>query len=172
MEKKLILVPVVFAIIFCSFSISQAQLKDGQTKATDYSGPIVKQNDPSDGANLGNFFNVKMNHSYSVNFGTFGGQVQNFNAYTNTMQFFFSEKLTGRVDLSLIHSPFSNNNLNGFNADQEVQFILQNAELNYKLSENSSLQLRVNQYPQGYGYSPGFGSYRNTPFQNSPAFGQ
>src|SRR5680860_252153 len=139
-------------ILLASVSVSNAQLREAQHKASDYSGPIIKQNDPSEGADLGNLFNMKMSHSYSVNFASFGGQVQNLNAYTNTMQFFFSPKLTGRVDLSLIHSPFSNNNVNGFGGDQQVQFILRNAELDYKISDKASLHLQVNQYPQGYGY--------------------
>lgn len=168
--KKLLFVLLLISIMLGSFSYSQAQLRDDQHKNSDYSGPIVKQTDPSVGGDWGNLFNMKMSHSYSVNFGSFGGNMQNFNAYTNTMQFFFSEKLTGRVDLSLIHSPFGNNNLNGFNADQEVQFILQNAELNYQLSEKASLHLRVNQYPSGY--YQGFGPNRNHPFQSTSIFGR
>jgi len=165
-------------IIFCILSsifiwahalTTNAQLRKSETQASDYSGPIVKEKDPSNGANLGNLFNMQMGHSYSVNFASFGGQYQNTNAYTNTMQFFFSEKLTGRVDLSLLHSPFGNN-LNGFNADQEVQFILRNAELNYEIGDNSTLRLQFNQYPQGYGYSPGYGRFSNAPFRTGSVF--
>lgn len=149
-----------------------AQLRDHLNKPSDYSGPIVKEHDPSDGANLGNLFNMQMSHSYSVNFMSFGGQYQNLNAYTNTMQFFFTDKLTGRVDLSLMHSPFGGNAMNGFDAQKEVQFILRNAELNYQLSDNTSLHLQVNQYPQGYGYYPGYGDSRYSPFQSAPFHGR
>lgn len=173
MKKLSITLAAFLIILIAGVSVAQAQLRKSQHTASDYSGPIVKQNNPSDGANLGNLFNMKMSHSYSVNFSSFGGQYQNLNAYTNTMQFFFTDKLTGRVDLSLTHSPFSSNSsLNGFDTGQEVQFILRNAELNYQLTENSSLHLQVNQCPQGYGYYPGYGRYRNSPFQSSSLFEQ
>ena len=172
MKKTFFASIILLALLIASVSVAQAQLRESQSKASDYSGPIVKQNDPSDGANLGNLFNMRMSHSYSVNFASFGGQYQNLNAYTNTMQFFFTDKLTGRVDLSLIHSPFGNSAVNGVDTGQEVQFILRNAELNYQLTENSSLHLQVNQYPQGYGFYPGYGGYRNNPFQPTPLFGR
>lgn len=161
----------LFIVFVLSISTSHAQLRKNLTSSSDYTGSIVKS-DPSDGANLSNLFNMKMSHSYSITMGSVGGRFQNINMYTNTMQFFFTDRLTGRVDLSLLHSPFSNNSLNGFGAQQEVQFIIRNAELNYELSDKSSIHLRFNQYPAGYGsyrgYSPygryGFGSSSFSPF--------
>lgn len=172
MKKFITSAIILFAFISTTAFTAQAQLRDQENKPSDYSGPIVKERDPSEGANLGNLFNMKMSHSYSVNFMSFGGQYQNLNAYTNTMQFFFTDKLTGRVDLSLIHSPFSSNTMNGFDAQQEVQFILQNAELNYEISDNASLHLQVNQYPQGYGYYPGYNRYGYSPFQSAAPYGR
>lgn len=172
MKKLFISGIVLFALSLSAVFSAQAQMRDRVNTPSDYSGPIVKEKDPSDGANIGNLFNMKMSHSYSVNFASFGGQYQNMNAYTNTMQFFFTDKLTGRVDLSLVHSPFGGNTMTGFDAQKEVQFILRNAELNYELNDNTTLHLQVNQYPQGYGYYPGYGGYRNSPFRSAPIFGR
>lgn len=169
--KKIFVLAFVFTLLFAVAFTAQAQYRELENKSSDYSGPIVKEQDPSDGANLSNLFNMQMSHSYSVSFMSFGGQYQNLNAYTNTMQFFFSDKLTGRVDLSLLHSPFGGN-MNGFNAQQEVQLILRNAELNYEISDNASLHLQVNQYPQGLGYYPGYGRYRMSSFQPASPYGQ
>lgn len=173
MKKAYIPCIISFLVLFAGSFTAHAQLRQQETNLSDYSGPIVKKHDPSDGANLGNLFNMEMSHSYSVNFFSFGGQYQNINAYTNTMQFFFSDKLTGRVDLSLLHSPFGGT-MNGFDAQQEVQFIVRNAELNYEISDNASLHLRVNQYPGGMGHypGPGYGRYRYSPFQSDSFYGQ
>lgn len=151
---------VIIAATFIGISVSHAQLREAKTDISEYSGPIIKQDEPSDGANLGNLFNMTMSHSYSMNFGSFGGTYRNMNAYTNTMQFYFTDKLTGRLDLSLLHSPFGGNNLNGLGTDSEVDFIIRNAELNYELSENTSLHIQFQQRPFGYRANRGFGFNR------------
>lgn len=138
-------------LLFGATSISFAQLRENQSKSSELMGPVVK-NDPSEGANLGNLFNMQMDHSYSMMFSSFGGQFQNVNAYTNTMHFFFSEDLTGRLDLSLLHSPFGNSfmsNDNGMN----TQFLIRNAELNYQISDKSNIRIQFQQVP-GYGANP------------------
>lgn len=127
-------------------------------------GPVVKQNDPSEGANLGNLFNMQMDHSYSMMLSTFGnGQYHSMNAYTNTMHFFFSEDLTGRLDLSLMHSPFGSSlapNSNGM----DTQFMIRNAELNYKISDRSNIKVQFQQVPH-YGMSPfGYNNPFGTPY--------
>jgi hypothetical protein len=134
-------------------SVAEAQLREDVSRSSELTGSIIKQN-PSDGANLGNLFNMQMDHSYSMMFSSFGGQMQNMNAYTNTMRFFFSEDLTGRVDLSLLHSPFGNNNFMTNNNGMDTQLIIRNAELNYQINENSNISIHFQQLPQGYGYNP------------------
>ena len=87
----------IFLILMLGLStLSHAQLRKDLNSSYDLMGPIVKEENPSKGANLGNLFNMQMSHSYSVNFASFGGQVQNMNAYTNTMHFFFNEDRKGR----------------------------------------------------------------------------
>ena len=160
--KKLFTLTFVFSIIF-SVQLS-AQLREDLSTPGDYTGPVINTSTPTVQTWLNNFFqnNVTMSHSYSMNFGAYAGSYQNVNAYTNTLQFNLSENLTGRLDVSFLHSPFggsdfvnTNNNLNG-------EVIIRNAELNYKIGENAHIQLQYQQLPSGYGfYSP----YRNmSPF--------
>lgn len=162
------------AIGFCCFfvimmlglaSISQAQLRKDQQQASDLTGSIIKE-DPSEGANWGNLFNMRMDHSYSMSFSSVGGQTQNINAYTNTMHFFFSEDLTGRVDLQLLHSPFGNSFMGNQHSGSGIDFRIRNAELNYELSENSNISIQFQQLP-GYGYGYGASPWGPSPFGRS-----
>lgn len=161
--KKVPFISAFIVLLFICTSISFAQLRESLNKPSDLMGPIVKEN-PSEGANLSNLFNMQMNHSYSMMFSSFGGQFQNMNAYTNTMRFFFTPNLTGRLDLAVLHSPFGNSfmpNSNGLNAD----FMIRNAELNYQISDKSNISIHFQQVP-AYGMNPwsyGYG-YNRSPF--------
>ena len=154
---------LLIVVFVLSSSIGYAQFRDQETKNSDYTGSVIKQ-DPSEGANFSNLFNMRMSHSYSMTFSSFGGQYQSLNAYTNTMNFFFSDKLTGELAFSLLHSPFGNsfmNNQNGLG----TEFIIRNAELNYQLSDKSNISLQFRQVPN-YGFTPGYYSryYQNSYF--------
>jgi hypothetical protein len=149
---------------------SNAQLREDLDHRSTYTGPIIKT-DKSAGANLGNLFNMEMDHSYSMMFGSFGGQFQNMNAYTNTMRFFFSEKLTGRLDLSLLHSPFGNNvsmvgNNMGSSTGMNTQFLIRNAELNYQINDKSNISIHFQQLPSYGRYSGFYRPHYGSPFQN------
>jgi hypothetical protein len=157
---------VCFSLLFLLSTLTHAQLRADKQNNSELMGPVVKQN-PSEGANLGNLFNMQMDHSYSMMFSSFGGQFQNMNAYTNTMHFFFSEDLTGRVDLSVLHSPFGNSFMSN-NSGIDANFLIRNAELNYQINEKSNISIQFQQVPR-YGINPwssGFG-YNRGPF-NSP----
>ena len=154
---------LILVLVLGLSALSHAQLRKDLNSSSDLMGPIVKEQDPSKGANLGNLFNMQMNHSYSVNFAGFGGQFQNVNAYTNTMHFFFNEDLTGRVDLQVLHSPFGNSFLSGGNSGTNMQFRVRNAELNYQISDNSNISIQFQQVPT-YGMNPWTGGSYNNPF--------
>jgi len=148
--KKIIC--ILFFLIFATAEFAHAQLKEDLANRSDFSGNIVQYQRPEAG-NLSNLFNMKMSHSYSATFSSFGGQYQNINAYTNTMQFFFSEKLDGRLDVSFLHSPFGNSfQNNGLGS----QILIQNAELNYQVSDKTSIHFQFRQLP-----SYGFGAFNN-----------
>lgn len=159
--KKLFITTFVFAILL-STQLS-AQLRENLPQSYEFSGPIVNTQAPSIQAWLNDFFqnNVTMSHSYSMSFGAVGGTYQNVNAYTNTLNFMITQDLTGRVDVSFLHSPFggsdfvnSENNLNG-------EILIRNAELNYKISDNAHIRFQYQQLPSGYGFfnRGGYGMY-------------
>lgn len=157
-------VSIFVLLLFGLSSITSAQLREDVGDNSALTGPTVKQN-PSKGADLSNLFNMQMGHSYSMMFSSFGGQFQNLNAYTNTMQFFFSEDLTGRVDLSVLHSPFGNNFMSNDNG-MDTQLMIRNAELNYQISDKSNIRIQFQQVP-GYGTNPWSSGLHRGPF-NSP----
>lgn len=150
------LLSILFFLIFATAEYADAQLRDDLASRSDYSGNIVQYQRPEPG-NLSNLFNMKMSHSYTATFSSFGGQYQNINAYTNTMQFFFSEKLDGRLDVSFLHSPFGNSfQNNGLGS----QILIQNAELNYQLNDKASIHFQFRQIPSyGYGAINNFGRF-------------
>ena len=159
-------------ILFCFLFVesAQAQLRDDLSSPYDYTGPIINKNVPTVDNALNRFFNsVAMSHSYSMNFSSFRGSYQNVNAYTNTMQFAFSPRLNGRVDVSFLHSPFGGNATTGQSQFQN-RIVIQNAELNYRISDKASIHFQYQQLPTSYfGYdSYGYGRYnRYNRFGNS-----
>lgn len=163
---KLARIPALLLTLILGISLAtQAQMRENQHAEGDLTGNTVRQNDMEAGS-LENLFNMQMSHSYSMMFSSFGGQFQNLNAYTNTMQFFFTDRLTGRVDLSLLHSPFGSGGFAGNRSQTGLgaEFIIRNAELNYQINDNSSLHLQFQQLPST-GFYPG--SYYGSPFNRS-----
>ena len=135
----------------------------------DYQGQIIDQKSLSVQSRLTNFFEnkVQFSHSYSMSFGSVGGSYQNLNAYTNTMNIAFSDKLQGRVDVSFFHSPFGGNNMYSSNLN-DPKVMISNAELNYKISDNAIIrfQYQRNPYSSPFGISPfGYG-YNQSRFNN------
>lgn len=145
------------------FTISaSAQLRENVASYYDFSGPIINRDSPTVDNALNRFFNsIEMSHSYSMNFSSFGGGYQNVNAYTNTLQFSLSPRLNGRVDVSFLHSPFGGNLAQGQSSFQN-QVVIQNAELNFKISEKAFIRFQYNQLPSGFGYNPyGYNRFGN-----------
>ena len=142
-------------IILSMVSISDAQLREDLNYGSDYSGVITYEQQPSSPGNWMNMLNMTMNHSYSMTFSSFGGQMQNLNAYTNSMMFDISNNLNAQVDVSFLHSPFGNS-FAGNNSSLGSRIIVERARLDYKLSENTHISLEFSQRP--YGYSP-FSNY-------------
>lgn len=138
-------------LLLFSFSQSDAQFRSGTDSALDRTGPIVRASD-QDRNWLFGLQDFRMDHSYEMTMGSFGGNMYNQNIYTNTMHMMFRENLYGRVDLAMSHSPFGS----GFMGQDQTQFFIRNAELNYKLSENTRFQIRFQQIPGGHGYRPGY----------------
>lgn len=159
--KKIITLTFIISLVL-SLQLS-AQLRSNLASSYDYSGPIVNTESPTIQTWLDNFFSnkVEMSHSYSMSVGSIGGSFQNINAYTNTLNFQFTNDFTGRLDVSFLHSPFGNNNL--MNSNQNGlggEVIIQNAELNYKINDNAHIRFQYQQLPSSYGLFSPFGNNR------------
>ncbi len=153
--RRILLLSVLF--VFGTVAIAEAQLRENVSRSSDYTGAIFRTEQPTSTAlgNLLNNINMEMSHSYSMNFGSVGGQFQNLNAYTNHMTFDFSENITGQVDVSVLHSPFGNSYMNMDN-NLGSRIIIDRAQLDYQISPNTSLSIQFSQRPY---YSPfGMGS--------------
>ncbi len=156
---RVLTVLLVFAFVAAP-AVSEAQFRDADMEPIDYTGVVSTEN--SDVHDLG-WFGFKMNHSYEMTVGSFGGNAYNQNYYTNTMHFLFNENLTGRVDLSIAHSPFGNSMLG---QDQGPQFFVRNAELNYRITDNTQVRFQFRQVPGGM-YSPyGMGAGYYNPYRS------
>ncbi|SMO96083.1 hypothetical protein [Gracilimonas mengyeensis] len=158
--KKIFTLTFIFSL-FISLQLS-AQLRENLDAYYEYTGPIINKNAPTVQSGLNDFFQnrVKMSHSYSMSFGSVAGSYQNVNAYTNTMHFLFTENLTGRLDVSFLHSPFGGSDFVDTNNGINGEIMIRNAELNYQINDNAHIRFQYQQIPGGYGYSPfrsGFG---------------
>src|SRR5690606_21208298 len=97
----------LLALLAAFAAPAAAQFVNEVPRSGDWTGSIVKE-DSKQRTLFGSNIGFSMNHSYEMSFVSFGGQGYNQNMYTNTMLFGFSDRLNGRVDLSLAHSPFGN----------------------------------------------------------------
>jgi len=156
----------IFALLLISQN-SHAQFRATQPSPFRNTGSVIKAEKNQGIGSLSNFFNMKMSHSYEASFMSMGVYNANVNMYTNTMTFEFSPNFSGRLDMALAHSPFGNTfpgmQSNGAN------FIIRNAELNYKFSENTYIRFSYQESP----YS-GFGMFNptlNNSFRNDLRLG-
>ncbi|MEX0608543.1 MAG: hypothetical protein WD016_01165 [Balneolaceae bacterium] len=158
--KKITILTFIFSL-FISFQLS-AQLRSNISSTPDYSRSVINTKSATIQSSLFDFFNnkVSMSHSYSMNFGSYGGSFQNVNAYTNTLHFDFTPKLDGRVDVSFLHSPFGQNNFANNNNSLGGEVILRNAELNYKISDNAHIKFQYQQVPTSFGFYNPYGNNR------------
>ncbi|MEX1011888.1 MAG: hypothetical protein WDZ29_07480 [Balneolaceae bacterium] len=155
--------PIILIFLFGITLAAEAQFREDLSRTTDFTGAVLKAEHPAHSnlglSNLMDALNMSMSHSYSMTFSGMGGQFQNLNAYTNHMRFDLSEKLTGNVDLSLLHSPFGNSYMNmGMGGNSPAaRVIVDRAELNYQISPNASFSIQFSQRPSysPYGYFPG-----------------
>lgn len=89
--------------------------------------------------------NFNMRHNYSFSYSTFGKNAFAIQSYTNTISFNLSDNIAFEMDASIINSPYStfgknfSNNINGL--------YITRAQLNYRISENSSFQFQFNNNP-------------------------
>ncbi|MFO7845324.1 MAG: hypothetical protein R6V27_02085 [Balneolaceae bacterium] len=158
---------LLFSITFLWVSVSEAQLREDLSGYTEYSG-VVSQEQPSSTNDWMSKLNMTMNHSYSMTFSSFGGQMQNLNAYTNSMLFDISDRLDAQVDVSFLHSPFGNSFMSNESLGSKI--IVESARLDYQISENANITFEFSQRPYHYspfnnrGYGYGFNRGYHSPF--------
>ena len=121
---------------------------------------------------LGSLFNartLRLNHGYEFSYSSFGGDGLGLGIYTTSLGWQPSERLAARVDVGVAHSPFGSSRAQqalGFSQEAPARVFLQNAEIAYRPTENSVLQLQVRQSPYGSYASPyGYGSTYGSTFQ-------
>ncbi len=155
------------ALLLVPAHYGQAQFRSDSESTLNRTGQILQTSNPDEHAlSFLGLEDFQMNHSYEMMVGGIGGQAYNMNTYTNTMQMMFNENLYGRVDLAMSHSPFGPSLMG---QDNQTQFYIRNAELNYRFSENSRIQIRFQQLPAGYGYHQ-HPSYHRNRYYNNPYY--
>ncbi len=137
---------VVLFILLIGFGVSA----DGQWKSRTPDNIPVGESlvRTTDGGLLFGWFDPSrftMGHSYSMSYTTFGGNGYSLGEYTNMMQYQISDPLSVRLDVSLSHSPFDS--FGGKLGKELSGFRVSRAELNYRPSENTFLQIQFRQLP-------------------------
>lgn len=149
MKNYISILLIAFFLILFFNDVAEAQFRDDLPSPLGLTGDVVRADYNHN--RLFGLVDFQMGHSYEMSFGSFGGNSYNQNMYTNTMHLFFNDRLTGRVDLSVLHSPFGN----GLHSSQQnAQFLIRNASLTYNFSENSHLTVSYRQVPYSMFYDP------------------
>ena len=155
-----ILVSVILALCVISIAASaQFKLKPESTPAVSES--MVR---PDDSGLLFGWFDpsrLTFHNSYSLSYTTSGGKGFSLGALTSSLGYQISDPLSLQFDVSLMHSPFSN--IGGNFASNISGIYLTRAELNYRPSKNTLLQIQFRQLPTLYWLNDfdryGFGSW-------------
>jgi len=164
MKKLILTIGLILILCLAASEVGYTQFRTDVTTPYTRTGKIVKENTQG-GTNLFGNWSMQMSHSYSMSFSNFGGNTQNINMYTNSMDFYFSDKLTGDLDISFMHSPFGSNlspleGSSGFNG----KIFVNNASLNYEINDKTSISIHFQQVPynRAFGFNRfGYGYGRN-----------
>lgn len=165
---KLFFLTLLLSLVL--FAQSYGQFRDGVQSYDEYSATMATTPNNNSVGDWMNMLNMTMSHSYSMSFSSYGGQMQNLNAYTNHMNFDISERFNAQFDVSVLHSPFGNSFMGSQN-DLGARIIIDQARLDYKLSDNAHISVQFSQRPyygRGYGMFDRYGA--TSPF-GRPQFG-
>lgn len=138
----------------------------GQFKSQTEEKPRVAESmiRPESSSNFLGFFNptnFMMRHSYSFSYMLLSGRSVGVGMYTNSMFYKISDPLDVRLDVSIMHSPFSSFGKQ-FQNDLNKLFI-NRAEINYRPLDNMFIQLQYRQVPFSY-YGNYYSPYYYNPF--------
>ncbi len=150
MKKILTSLTIIF---LATAVVANAQLREDLSYQPEtYTTTLSSSQHTGGPGNWMNMLNMTMSHSYSMSFGSVGGQMQNLNAYTNHMFFDISDRFNAQLDISLLHSPFGNNFMTNSSNSLGAQIIVDQARIDYQLSDNASISFQFSQRPAYYGY--------------------
>lgn len=153
----------IFILILLTGIVSNAQFKDDSNTKIDLRSRMIKS--PTSSFVLGfiNPNNLTMNHSFSMSYSSFGGNGIALGVYTNSLFYKINDKANFILETSIVNSPYSTFG----NASQSLNGIyISRAELNYKISKNSSFSIQFSNDPTR-AYDPYYGSYYNDPWYNN-----
>jgi hypothetical protein len=142
-----ILIKTVLVLIVVSF-MAIGQFKSQPEASSSVAGSMIRQDD---GGLLFGWFDpsrLSMRNSYSLSYTTSGGKGFSLGTLTSSLAYQISNPLSVQFDVSLIHSPY--NNLGGNFAKDISGVYLSGAELNYRPSKNTLLQIQFQQLPSMY----------------------
>lgn len=137
-------ISIIILILLLGNCILISQYK---SKSSEYVSAVNSFYKPISYPSLTSWFNpqnFRMNHSFSLQYFSFGGAGNSIASYTNSMFYQFSNNLNARLDISLMGSPFGDYR-NNFS-----KLFISRAEINYRPLENFYLQLQYRQMPMNY----------------------
>ena len=164
---------VALAVLLAAAVPARAQ------RAADVPGrpaPVALSETPS-ALGLGQLFNAEtlaFSQSYEASYSGGAGGSLGLGVYTASLRWQPTDRLAGRVDVGVMHSPFGSSALqSGLGLeDGQPRVFLRNASLAYRPTENSLIHLSVSQSPYGayaspygvsrYGLAPGGAYGRST----------
>lgn len=101
---------------------------------------------------------LNMHHSVNMSYGSFGSNGMMLSTYMNFMDYQVTDKLMIRTNLGVMTSPY---NTMGDNFYLNKPRFVGGAQLEYKMSENSSVFFSIQSQPYYHysNYRPGLGAY-------------
>jgi hypothetical protein len=143
---KIFIKTVLVIIVVSSLAISQ--FKSQPEARSSVAGSLIRQDD---GGLLFGWFDpsrISIHNSYTLSYTTSGGKGYSLGTLTSNLAYQISNPLSVQFDVSLMHSPY--NNLGG-NFTKDISGIyLTRAQLDYRPSKNTLLQIQYRQLPAMY----------------------
>lgn len=164
--KRLTLI-FVLILVSAPYGTALSQFKTQTDEKLRVAESIIRPDTPSSFLGLFDPGRFSMRHSYSFSTMVMSGRNIGIGMYTNSLFYRISDPLDARLDVSLMHSPFSSFN-NKFQNNLNKIFI-NRAELNYRPWENMIIQLQYRQVPYSF-YGGFYSPYYYNPFYQGYEF--
>ncbi|MBR9978182.1 MAG: hypothetical protein KFH87_08850 [Bacteroidetes bacterium] len=147
-----------FILVFAISFVAHSQYRGEEPGRPSVSEGVYQS---SGNNNILGFFNpdnLDMRHSFSVSYGSIGGEGLGMSMYTNSLRYRISDPLSVRADVAMLFSPFGSHT-SGFHQDVSGIF-LRRASIDYQPSSDMRISLQFRNEPYSL-YNPygsrGFG---------------